>query len=279
MKALAHRIVRILNRPSPRRFPRYASFAEAAAHTTGYEDPEIVGIVARKTEQFRQALGARTERRIEDRQTLQNLFVMRHASVSGPVNVIDVGGACGANYFLLDHLLPHCFSRWVVLETPGMAEAAHRQSGDRLQFATEWGEALAAVGSRGKCLLFASGVLQYLPDPAAALREWSSAGVGWIYLTRTLLLSGDREEVLYTAQQTRVSDHGPGVLAEGAPPKLSSQPLTLQPQRLIEEQLGADYTLQYIFEEGPDEPVQVGDRRTSLRTAGYLYRLTQELTG
>lgn len=172
---------------SSRPLPAYKNFDQALADTKGYEDRNVIQVVSFKTEVLKKTLADSNGRTtISDRQTVQNMFVLSYAWAGRPLKVLDIGGACGANYFVLDHILPSKIGSWSVLETPGMVAEGRRLFQDiRLTFIEDidWGMA-------GRCdfdLLFGSGVLQYLPNPLRALDGWLKMDTPFIYLTRLLL--------------------------------------------------------------------------------------------
>ena len=60
---------------------------------------------------------------ITTRQTAQNMFVLSYVFAQRAINVLEVGGACGASYFETQVMLPGRISHWSIVETPAMAAA------------------------------------------------------------------------------------------------------------------------------------------------------------
>lgn len=247
----------------------YASYEQAAADTDGYQDPSVVEVVACKTAALRDEVRrGRASQRITDRQITQNLMVLNRAWEGVPLRVIDVGGACGATYFLLDHLLPNRIGYWSIVETPLMVTAGKQLfQNDKLVFLEDLSEAIQ-VGN-GCDIIFASGVLQYLADPLQTLESWLRAGARFIYLSRTLVSHGVSEPV-FTRQVTTLASHGPGALPKEIHNRRTSQPITIIPYDHLVSRLTHGYTVQYVFEESNRESVQFGRQRAIIQTVGFL---------
>lgn len=258
-----------------RRFPRYESFEDASASTKGYEDQDIIQMVSRKTVQLRQALAkGGLEKSVSERQTIQNMFVLRHVFQGEPLSVIDVGGACGANFFILDHLLPGLIGKWNAVDTAGMAlEGRRRFQSGRLHFFEDLAKALGPTADQRPNLVLASGVLQYLPNGAQALQSWTDTRADWIYLTRTVFGANCAKPV-FTAQTTRISDHGPGPLESADHSGVACQPMVVNPLGAVRQILSRSYCCEYLLEEERDETTRIGACLVRTITAGFLYKRT-----
>lgn len=98
-----------LIKPKPRQFRNYAA---ALATCDGYEVPDLVHTVFLKTQ-------ANRELPLSPTKAFSMLAVL--VSDRNPLRVVDLGGACGAEYFNARRLLPASrVLRWTVVETPAM---------------------------------------------------------------------------------------------------------------------------------------------------------------
>ena len=129
---------------------QYDSFESALRDSDSYEDPRLIEVVARKTSHYRETLAARVSRKITSRQTAQNVFVLSYVEPDRQLEILEVGGACGAGYFEMKHLVPERIARWSICETPAMAAAARRVSSEHgLSFHSDLESGTAALGRRG----------------------------------------------------------------------------------------------------------------------------------
>ncbi len=101
----------------------------------------------------------------EDERTAQVLAPLRSV-LSGPVSVLDVGGADGS-YFR--RLAPHIkIASWTVFETPSLVAAM--PTNGAVRFTSD----VSALGRYD--LVFMSGFVQYAADPYRMLREFVPRG-------------------------------------------------------------------------------------------------------
>ncbi len=165
---------------------------------SGYEADALTAVVYAKTMAFRETL--RT-------QTADNpALLLAFTELPPHPRVLDCGGACGAHYFQASAWTSRVYDWWVV-ETPAMVARARPLETDMLHFVTD----LAAVEQPD--LVFASGCLQYAPDPLALLRRLLQTGAPRIVLCRLPLSDGPTP--LRQTQRCRLSDNGPGPLPRG----------------------------------------------------------------
>ena len=177
----------ILWRLRPKRsIKAYDSYDSALAGSYTYEDPGVIQIVSSKTEAYRNALLAGKDKTVNNCQTVQNMFVLSYVWHDRPLDVLEMGGACGASYFELSHLLPGRIKSWHVVETPAMAAAGRRLIRDsRLTFYDALDTAVAQLENLD--LLIAQGVLQYLRDPLQTLEALLRLGFAYVYITHAQL--------------------------------------------------------------------------------------------
>ncbi|WP_233503695.1 methyltransferase, TIGR04325 family [Sphingomonas psychrotolerans] len=152
---------------------RYASFAQARAHSLGYENP-----LSLQRGELPALQGPITEAR-----TLQLVAAFAPiVAARANLRVVDLGGSLGGHYYSMARLFPQTDWDWTVVETPAQVAAA-RTSAPVLHFATE-----RPQGHFDIALI--SGTLQYLPDPYAVLRDFA-AHADYVVLNRLPVAAED----------------------------------------------------------------------------------------
>jgi len=117
-----------------------------------------------------------------------------------PLRVLDLGGGAGLHYFVAKAALGEKASfQWNVVETEAMVRAASSLASGELCFFTDI--AGATDGWVGPDVVFASGVMQCLPDAPDVLRTLSKLRPETLCLTR-LAVSPDEKK--YTVVQERL---------------------------------------------------------------------------
>lgn len=246
----------------------YTSFEQALADSNSYEDPRLIDVVREKTKRYKAAL-ADSSRTIETRQTAQNLFVLSHVQPDRAINVLEVGGACGASYFEVKHLLPSRIAHWSITETPAMADAGKKMNDDpALTFHSDLASAANQLERRD--LAVAQGVLQYASDPVAMLKALFDLQFAYVYVTRTAV--ADVAAPAFIIQDTELAAHGPGRLPN-APEGKSTQPMTLVSYDSLLSTIPRNYEIAFKFVESGDRVLLVDDGRVTARDVGFLARL------
>jgi putative methyltransferase (TIGR04325 family) len=246
----------------------YQSFEEALADSNSYEDPRLIEVVREKTKRYKAAL-ADSSRTIESRQTAQNLFVLSHVQPDRAINVLEAGGACGASYFEVKHLLPNRIAHWSIVETPAMADAGKSINADAaLTFHSDLTSAADQLERRD--LAVAQGVLQYAGDPVAMLKALFDLQFAYVYITRTAV--ADVASPVFIIQDTELAAHGPGRLPN-APDGRSTQPMTLVSYDSLLSTVPRNYEIVFKFVESGDRVLAIDDRRVTARDVGFLARL------
>lgn len=267
MLQLLSRVTAKLSSPQVK-LKSYDSFDAALADSNSYEDHRLIRIVSEKTRRYRETLSGSSSRMIESRQTAQNMFVLSVVEPQRPINVLEIGGACGASYFEAKHLLPERIQHWSISETGAMAAAGQALNDDSaLSFHSDMASALQGLASRDLAII--QGTLQYVPEPLQTLRELFQHGFNHIYLTRTPVTNLDA--TIFTKQETDLSAHGPGKLPHAANGK-SSQPLTLLSRDAVFSVVPENYEIVFEFEESDDRNLLVGERAVDVRDIGFLAR-------
>jgi putative methyltransferase (TIGR04325 family) len=228
-KKIHNRIMRLKAQREAR--VTYSSYKDAlAACSLGYEDHEIISVVAQKTRYFIESLKIRPKIDAASAAGMYSLLYCFHQKCKDlplMLSVLDVGGACGVNYFRIKALLgDEAKWRWHVLETPLMAETGNLLfTNDELSFfpANDMDKAQRLLN--GIDLIYLSGSLQYMEDPIEYLKNLLSCEADYLYVGRLPLLEGER---IITIQKHLLSDNGDGIgpLPEGFKDKWKAYPIT-----------------------------------------------------
>jgi putative methyltransferase (TIGR04325 family) len=253
-----------LNRENTTELREYESFAAALRDSDSYEDPRLVDVVKEKTKRYRERLAQKPP--ITTRQLVQNLFVLSYVEPQRSINVLEIGGACGASYFETELMVPGRIRHWAIVETPAMAAAG--ESDSKLSFHSDISSATNRLESRD--LAIAQGALQYAGDPLQTLADLCALQMSYIYVTRTAV--ANTQTPIFTKQGTEIAAHGPGQLPN-APEGSSSQPMTLVSFEALLGALPSNYEILFRFEEGEERTVSIAGRPVTLRDIGFLARL------
>lgn len=108
----------------------------------------------------------------------------------GHLNVLDFGGALGSSYYQCKRFLAGVSHlRWCVVEQPHYVKCGqHEFENDTLRF---YESVEACTEAASPQVILASGVLQYMPDPAQILGLLVRTGANYIVIDRTpISLSG-----------------------------------------------------------------------------------------
>ncbi|HVT73095.1 MAG TPA: methyltransferase, TIGR04325 family [Lacunisphaera sp.] len=191
-------------RPEPIRFTgNYASWEEARRASSGYDAPEILARTRAAILQVKNGTAVferdglllpEPEPPLPLLAWLQRIALENH----GRLHVLDFGGSLGSTYFQCrEFLAPLDQLRWCVVEQPAHVACGRREfADDRLSFHLDLDE---AIRSAPPDVLLLSGVLAYLPDPAAFLTDALARDIPHVILDRTFFHSGPRPRL--TVQQ------------------------------------------------------------------------------
>ncbi len=171
----------------------YADWNAARAASTGYDAGAILQRVRDAVRKVRdgEAVCERDSVLFDEPQLSFPVLagLLRAAVAGGRLSVLDFGGSLGSSYFqsraFLDAVKPLV---WTVVEQEGFVRCGRDEfQTPTLRFDFDIAEAVAAASPNVALL---SGVLQYLPDPYAILRELAHARLPVIVIDR--LVSSDR---------------------------------------------------------------------------------------
>jgi putative methyltransferase (TIGR04325 family) len=253
----------------PTLFPSYAAALEASHG--GWNDLAVARVVCTKTGLYRNWLQAHTPV-VCDFQALRTCMALSlsEAHRAGTFHVIDVGGACGAHYFLAQAWLGDMIDlRWHVVERPTVVALATGVLADEhLTFYDSLDAARKDLDHID--LMFSSGTLQYMPDPYTTLAQLTSCRASSLFLTRMGL--SPINETLVTVQTSQLRDHGPGQLPPGLADAVLSYPVTLMQQDRVEAIIAEQYRIELVFHEETNA-YQAGPYRADMW--GYFGALEQ----
>ena len=239
------------NQPGSEPVPHlFASYDEARTFCTnnGYEQEELIETIYQKTKYFRTSLEKERELIVTDSmlQPLNALFLsLMSRSLKDEINIIDLGGACGAHYFIAKTILKDYKLRWHVVETPQMVKKAKTLETDELQFFENIPSAFHNFNHVD--LFHSSGTLQYVPDYEKNLSEIFDTNAKYLFLSRLALNSGDSP--IFIIQESRMSDNGPGPLPIGIMDRLCRYPSCYIPSSWFEEKISSHYRVIMRFPE------------------------------
>lgn len=167
----------------------YASWQEALRHSTGYDSPVILERVAAALQKVRsgEAAGERDSVLLERAALPFPLLAgLLHAAAThgGRLTVLDVGGSLGSTYFQCRDFLAGLRELvWCVVEQEHFVRRGRESfESDQLRFYPSLEE---CVRDRTPAVVLFSSVLQYLPDPHAALQAARECGADLIIIDRT----------------------------------------------------------------------------------------------
>lgn len=241
-------------------FVRYPSFESAQEAAAGYQDPRIVATVAEKTHRYIDNLDPS---RGVGLHLIQTGLAVCMARTRPQIDVLELGGACGATFFELDARFPDAIRSWTILETSAMADVGRANfATQKLSFVDRVDETLHA---KAFDLAVAQGALQYTPDPLRAIVALTDLEPTIICITRTsMALRADG--LVHGVQRSRIADHGPGVLAEDRGE--ASTPMTLLSRETYLGAISSDYSLVLPLDEGSSWFVE----DIEIREGGFIAR-------
>lgn len=169
----------------------YASWGEATALAGGYESREILERVRTAVRKVKRGEAAYERDSVVfdkiDYPFAVLAAMLRQASKSGgTLHVLDIGGSLGSTYYQCRSFLATLKQlRWSVVEQAGYVNCGRQEfQDDQLRFYYDISEC-TRIEERRPDVVLLSGVLQYLRDPYALLRELVRCGFDQIVIDRT----------------------------------------------------------------------------------------------
>jgi putative methyltransferase (TIGR04325 family) len=216
----------------------YVDWRAACAASTGYDAPQIllkVRDAARRVRDGEVACERDSVVFMEPQHPFPVLAALLRVAqtAGGRLSVLDFGGSLGSSYFQCREFLravPEL--QWSVVEQEDFVRCGREEfQNSVLRFDFSIAESCAA-SVRNAALL--SGVLQYLPDPYAILREISAARIPHIVIDRLATSSLDSDRI--------VVQHVPEIIYK------ASYPLRIFGRDSIAKALGSQYRIIADFE-------------------------------
>lgn len=233
-RRLAASVGLTLTPAAPRLDGPFNTWSEAAAACAdGYRSPSLVSWVAQRTADRWQS-GSPAQLSENDLRTISALAMS--ASGTGPIDVLDLGGAAGDSFFAALHFLPWLkISRWTVLETEPMVNAA-RQAIDipsSLDFSCDLG-AYEAVAEDRDLIVLANASIPYIKDATEVLTQLAQMRPTHLWLLRTVVAPSNGVPPGIFVQSSRLMNNGPRAADEDPSPRRDD--LVRYPLRILSEQ-------------------------------------------
>lgn len=262
---------KLLGRDTPKAIEQeiyYPDFDAARKHISdaSYEDPELCRMIAEKTRIYREKL-SQTPVDLNAAQSfllsvIQKILVEDKTTT---LNVLDLGGACGAHYFEIKRLLPKNVGlKWMVIETAEMVRAASQieKETSELFFCSE----LDQTDLKPQ-LIHSSSTLQYVPQPYVLIEQLKKTGTEWMFFNRMMFNTGKND--LITIQQSQMADNGPGPMPVNFTNKLIRYPHTNMSYSRFNQAFLPEYKPEWIFDE-PSGNISKGEQ--NFIGKGMLFR-------
>ncbi len=175
----------------------YPDWAAAEAASGGYDREEIVARVLAATRRVRAGEAAFERDGVCFAEPVPEpglRAALQAVAAAGPLRVLDFGGALGTTYWRHRAALAGVDGlRWDVVEQGRwIAHGPEVAAGTPLRFFATVAEAEAVCAHD---VLLASTVVQYLPDPGAAIGDWMARGFPWLLFNNLPLHRGRRDRI------------------------------------------------------------------------------------
>lgn len=227
----------------------YSSYQDAEKLCTAgaYENKELCNMIAEKTVIHRNGLMKKPYQIYATNVFLAaavSQHLQRHSAKS--INILDIGGACGAHYFEIRRLIPENVSlNWFVVETGQMVKSAlaNKLDNDELHFM----ESLEEFKDNAE-FIHSSSTLHYVPDPYGFTNVILSKKPATLLFNRMTFNQNNRDFI--TIQKSFLSDNGPGPLPKGYKNKIIRYPhITLSYEKFNSMITDNGYKPEWVFEE------------------------------
>jgi putative methyltransferase (TIGR04325 family) len=249
----------------------FSSFKEALQDSDTYEDHDVIEIVSLKTQNLINSIQQGDFTWLNDHRGIQNLFVFSYIFKTKPLRVVEIGGACGALFFLSKHFVPDFFETWMIVETPAMVKKAKEKFENTILKFVSINDFEKEHSLQTGDILIAQGVLQYLENPLMVFDSLQRQNYQYIYLSRTVVGEGISAPII-TKQVVNVSDHGPGEMPKGWIDRKTSQPLTILPLHLLNSKILDIYQILFLFDEGGSNMEYINNEKIQTKMIGILLK-------
>lgn len=183
----------------------YPDFQSASARASGYDTALILERVKEASLKVKQGAGAFERDSVlfdKVHHSFPVLAGLLRAGLEsgGRLSVLDFGGALGSSYYQCRDFLAPLSLRWSIVEQPHFVRCGHELFADqRLQFYFTIADCVRQAAPNAALL---SGVLQFLPEPYAALEDLADS-IGHVVIDRTAFSDADTDR--YTVQHVPAS--------------------------------------------------------------------------
>ena len=245
---LTHKISSI-NKKNLNTTEEYETFQEADEKclNNNYKNLELCNLVASKTIDFRDSLN-------KDAKLLNTKFSfllnainhIRATKKINTINILDIGGACGTQYFEIRNFIPEtCKINWLVIETSEMVDAAkaHHLETNELSFSSEL-DNLPNID-----LIHSSGALQYTSNPYEWIDYLLKLEAPFIFFNRMIFNTNENEKDIITIQTSKLADHGPTRTFEKNSEKIIYLPHNTLSFTKFQKKFQKNYHLNWSFNE------------------------------
>jgi putative methyltransferase (TIGR04325 family) len=219
-----------------------------ACPDSGYGDSDLADMVYRKTMRLKERSSDDPPIPTSDaliHSLLAVLITAQSHRQDNKINVVDLGGACGAHYLVIRPLLnPDVKLNWAVVETSTMAQRAKPLETEELKFYPSLSSAQENCDRID--LLHSSGTIQYVSDPRRTIEEILDFMPTFIFLNRLAL---SEKKTIVAIQNSLLSANGPGPAPDDVPDRISHYPVTYFPKTQLEKMLRPKYQIKLRFSE------------------------------
>lgn len=226
-------------------FPDFES-ARKLISDASYEDPELCKMIAAKTRIYQEKLNTSPYDLNAPQSFLlsviQKILLEKKESA---LNIVDLGGACGAHYFEIKRLIPARIKlNWFIIETEEMVRAAHEieKANEGLYFRSD----LKQLDIKPH-LIHSSSTLQYIGKPYSMIEQLKSMETEYLFFNRMMFNLSETD--LITIQQSQMADNGPGPMPAGFQNKLIRYPHTNLSYKRFMNAFLPQYQAEWIFDE------------------------------
>jgi len=272
-KLIYNRYIKVSISMPNRRTKIYNSFDEASKECKtegGYENNELCEMIGDKTQDYINNLNKKTF--MLDRNNNFPILAIHNfllESSTSNINIIDIGGACGARYFEVRRFFPSNIKfKWWVVDTPEMVKSAknHGLENEELLFVDNVGVIEYKID-----FVYCSGCLQYV-DYRQFLPRLMEFNPKYMLFQRTEFNENNRD--LFFIQQSRLFSNGPQVPPrEKYKDKEIFYPCTIIAFNNFLNIIQTKYTLEWSYEDG-FHLYQINNEK--LIRGGLLFKRTEK---
>jgi len=214
-----------------------------------FHQNDYVRVILHKTKLFRDELSHRSPLLTDGTSTPALAFLgisLILQNNSTELGVIDLGGACGVQYFVTKMLLRNFIKkdiklRWHVVETPATVEQSKELENEELKFFSSIEQARDALGEVD--FVHSLGTIQVLPDPRAAVIELIDCNARFLFLGRVGVTLGNKDVIALHAANFEMAGPGPFPLPEGVKNQEYKVPFTFIPRQEFDQILNSNYAV------------------------------------